>query len=203
MARWANEDTYNALLSAASAKYRVPVALLKAIIGQESGFSASAYRAEPQIGDASRGLMQILLKTAQSMGYKGTADGLFDAATNIEWGTRYFADLLNNAASHGYGLDSAVSAYNAGSSGDRAGDGKRSTTRKDGMNADGTTRAPFVNQPYVNTILANYEYFKGKGTTTPVGLPSVNVTAARTDWMPWVLGGAAVLLFLVTFRQED
>jgi len=201
MARWANEDTYNALISAASAKYRVPVALIKAVIAQESGFVPTAFRNEPQIKDASRGLMQVLYKTAQAMGYKGTADGLFDPAISLEYGTRYLADLLNNAASHGWNLDSAISAYNAGGSADRAGDGKRSTNRKDGRVSEGGALASFVNQPYVNTILSNYSYFKGKGTTTPVGLPTVNVTAERgNDMIAFTIVGIAALLFILSVR---
>lgn len=89
-----------------------------AIIQIESSFDPSAYRAEPQLDDASRGLMQILYKSAQDRGYRGAPDGLYDPATNIlygvrhlVWGYRYLDSKLPGA---GVGLDQWVGAYNAG-----------------------------------------------------------------------------------------
>lgn len=203
--KWANEDKYNGIISDISAQYRVPVALIKAIIGQESGFSERAYRDEPQIQDGSRGLMQILLGTARTLGYTGQPDGLYDPTTNITLGTRFLADLLNNAASHGWNIDSAVSSYNAGNSADRPGDGKRSTSRKDGT-TNGAQLAPFVNQSYVNTVMANYDYFKGKGTTTPVALPTVTVTASPTsplgDLWPWLVAGLVLAAGLTLITRD-
>jgi soluble lytic murein transglycosylase-like protein len=199
---WTNEDAFNAVISDVSARYRVPVALIKAIIGQESQFNPKAYRAEPQINDASRGLMQLLAGTAKALGYSGAADGLYDPTTNIGLGTKYLADLLNNAASNGWGIESAVSAYNAGGSADRAGDGKRSTSRKDGT-TDGSVLAPFVNQAYVNAVMKNYQYFQGKGTVTPVGLPVVQVTASpNVSPLPLILAGLAIVAVVALLTRS-
>lgn len=60
-----------------------------ATIAVESSFNTNAYRAEPQLGDASYGLMQVLSRTARDMGYSGAADGLFDPETNIRVGMAY------------------------------------------------------------------------------------------------------------------
>lgn len=59
-----------------------------AVIDIESSFNPGAYRAEPQLGDASYGLMQILSSTAADRGYSGPVDGLFDPETNIRLGMR-------------------------------------------------------------------------------------------------------------------
>lgn len=206
MAKWTNEDAYDSYIVPVSAKYRIAVPLIKAIIGAESGFVPSAYRAEPQIGDASRGLMQILYGTAKAVGYTGAADGLFDPATNLEYAVKFFADLANNAVANGWTVDSAISAYNAGGSGDRAGDGKRSTSRKDGKTADGSALAPFVNQPYVDRVRSYWEYFKSKGSTgNPQQLAPVVVTpepVQSADVWPWVIAGVVLVIAVATLTRD-
>jgi soluble lytic murein transglycosylase-like protein len=100
---------YDPFILDASARYVVDPALIKAVITKESSWNPNAYRSEVQIGDASRGLMQILYNTARGMGYAGAPDGLFDPATNIDLGARYLASQLGQ-----YGYPAGVSAYNAG-----------------------------------------------------------------------------------------
>jgi soluble lytic murein transglycosylase-like protein len=108
-ARLGLSSPYDAAILAASGRYVVDPALIKAVISKESSWNPNAYRAEPQIGDASRGLMQILYRTAQGIGYVGSEQGLFDPATNIDFGTKFLAEKLNQ-----YGYPAGVSAYNAG-----------------------------------------------------------------------------------------
>jgi len=163
--RYAHEHDFDAIIDSASAEYNVPVALIKAIIAQESNFVASAYRAEPQIGDASRGLMQLLYGTATALGFSGQPDDLYDPATNIRLGTKYLADNINFAAANGYGIDSAISAYNGGFSAQRTGDGKRTGNTKD---------SPFINAAYVQSVLSLASYF-AQNAGAP--LAAVNVTA--------------------------
>jgi soluble lytic murein transglycosylase-like protein len=100
---------YDPIILQAAATYVVDPALIKAIITKESSWNPSAIRQEPQIGDASRGLMQILYTTARGVGYTGAAEGLFDPATNINFGTKYLAAQLSR-----FGYPQGVSAYNAG-----------------------------------------------------------------------------------------
>lgn len=102
---------YDGIILAAASRYVVDPALIKAVIAKESSWNPNAYRAEPQLvpPDASRGLMQILYRTAQGIGYGGAPEGLFDPATNVDFGTKFLAEKLNQ-----YGYPSGVSAYNAG-----------------------------------------------------------------------------------------
>lgn len=103
---------YDIEIDAAANRYGVPFEWIKGVIGAESDFDPFAYRAEPRINDASYGLMQILYRTANGLGYYGPADGLFDVQLNIDLGTRLLRDLI---ASYGMDFDRVYSAYNSGS----------------------------------------------------------------------------------------
>lgn len=88
-----------------------------AIIEIESSFRADAYRAEPQIGDASYGLMQVLYSTARDRGYQGPPEGLFDPATNIRIGMRQLKwswDFLAARLRGGPTTAVWIGSYNAG-----------------------------------------------------------------------------------------
>jgi soluble lytic murein transglycosylase-like protein len=179
-----NENKYNDLISQAASDNSVSASIVKGIIAQESNFVPSAYRAEPSVGDASYGLMQILYTTAQGLGYTSgrpayppviPLQGLFDPATNIAFGTIFFSDLVNTAANNGWGVDSAISAYNAGFSSDRTGDGKRSTSRQDGYVADGSRLAPFVNQSYVDAVMRYAAIYSGTAAAPSGGITPQNI----------------------------
>src|SRR5450759_1018041 len=116
---------FDSIIDESANAWGVPQALIKAVIERESSFDPNAFKSEPQIGDASRGLMQLLYATAQALGFTGDPSELFDPTTNIHLGTRYLRDLIGTAARYGYGVDSAISAYNGGFSTERTGDGKR------------------------------------------------------------------------------
>lgn len=86
-------------------------------IAVESSFKPAAYRYEVHKLDASYGLMQILFKTAQWLGYQGAPEGLYDPATNIYWGMRYIAycrDYLRDRLRREPTWDELASAYNGG-----------------------------------------------------------------------------------------
>lgn len=91
-------------------------ALIKGLIGAESAFDPSATRGEPQLGDASIGLMQVLYSTAKGLGYPGPVGdrtkltGLYAPATNIYYGARLIRKLLISAGNEA----GATSAYNGG-----------------------------------------------------------------------------------------
>ena len=97
-------------------KYGVPVGLILATIGQESGWNKKALRIEQRIHDASYGLMQILYRTARQLGYKGergeadSLSGLFDPQTNIDLGTHLLAQNRKLTGN----WSGAISAYNGG-----------------------------------------------------------------------------------------
>lgn len=86
----------------------VPYELLRAVAAVESSYNPAALRPEPSISDASRGLMQVLLRTARNVGYGGTAEGLHDPNVNVALGARILRDLF---AALGR-WDDAISAYN-------------------------------------------------------------------------------------------
>lgn len=162
-------SAYDSIIAEASAAWNVPAPLIKAVIERESDFDPNAYKAEPQIGDASRGLMQLLYGTAQALGFAGDPSDLFDPTISVRLGTRYLRDLIATAARYGYGVDSAISAYNAGFSQQRQGDGKRTGD---------TTATPFINQSYVDAVLSAANAYASEARGTPQQLPTVTTYAA-------------------------
>lgn len=103
--------TLKALADSIAIREGVPRELVSAVIEVESGWNPKAYRAEPQIKDASYGLMQTLYGTARGLGYAGKPEGLFDPATSISLGAKYLKKMLDQ---FGGSWALALSAYNAG-----------------------------------------------------------------------------------------
>lgn len=73
----------NALIEKYSKLYEVPVDLVHRVVHRESRYNPAAY------SKGNYGLMQIRYNTAKAMGYDGSADGLFDAETNIKYAVKY------------------------------------------------------------------------------------------------------------------
>lgn len=129
---------YRSLVDQYSKKHGLRSAIVSAVIHQESGWNPRAYRAEPKVGDASRGLGQILLGTARQYGYKGTVEQLYNPEINIDW----TAHILNSLWHKYRKNEDMFAAYNAGS--------VRKT--KDGK---------YINQKYVDSVMRLYvEYLK-------------------------------------------
>ena len=84
---WAAPDTprgqVDRLIAKYAAYYEVPESLVRRVVKRESNFNPRA-RNGPYWG-----LMQILPQTARGMGYKGTAQGLLDAETNLKYAVKY------------------------------------------------------------------------------------------------------------------
>jgi Transglycosylase SLT domain len=111
---------FSSQLFDAATRHGLPVQMLIAISLQETRNSdPRAFRQEPvpswisegrtldaarregwtnQALSASYGLMQLLGATAWGLGYRGTATGLYDPKTNLEFGARYFAALVKRYA---------------------------------------------------------------------------------------------------------
>jgi soluble lytic murein transglycosylase-like protein len=104
-------NEYDDIIRSSADLHKVPFTWLKAIIGTESSFDPWAMRAEPRINDASRGLGQLLMRTARALGYQGDEEGLFDLATNIDLAARLVAELVNRC---GMDFRRVYSAYNSG-----------------------------------------------------------------------------------------
>lgn len=106
-------NSYDGLFDMSATRYNVPFAWLKAIAITESSLNPNAMRPEPQIGDASYGLMQILMRTAKGLGFQGSEMDLYNPSTNIDLGAKLIAENI-----HRFGMDfqAVYSAYNSGSS---------------------------------------------------------------------------------------
>ena len=95
-------NRYEHLITAASQRHGVSVALLKAIIQVESNFNPWAVSRK-----GAKGLMQIMPENIKALKIKDP----FDPKENIMGGTRYFKDLLTKFNGR---LPLALAAYNAG-----------------------------------------------------------------------------------------
>lgn len=106
----ARENTYDPIIRRAAARFAVPGWIVKSVIATESSFRPGVYRDEPQISDRSRGLMQLLLRTARGLGFTGEPDLLYDPELNIMLGTALLAQLLKRFGT----WEDALAAYNGG-----------------------------------------------------------------------------------------
>jgi soluble lytic murein transglycosylase-like protein len=198
MGRWTYENVYDQHVHAAvdalpwaQLSKEQAVALIKGVIASESAFDPRALRGEPQLGDASVGLMQLLYSTAKGLGYPGTkpidADrehltGLYSPRMNIMLGATRLSQLVQWA---GGDIKRAISAYNGG---DRPGLGLGTRATKAGRiclqwkpNAPQTGRTierdcarsysykagEFGNQPYVDKVTHNFDYFFASAAGSP------------------------------------
>lgn len=96
------EAAYGQHLRSAAAKYRLPVALLRAVMAVESNANPRAVSEKGAVG-----LMQLMPQTAHDM-YVGD---IWDPAQNIEGGARYLRHLANQYQGD---VLMTLAAYNAG-----------------------------------------------------------------------------------------
>lgn len=96
--------SYEDLIQTASAKYGVPVDLIKAVIDTESNFKPDVVSSA-----GAKGLMQLMDGTANGLGVTDS----FDPAQNIDGGVRYLSYQLKR---YGGQEQMALAAYNAGPS---------------------------------------------------------------------------------------
>ncbi|MFT9426973.1 MAG: lytic transglycosylase domain-containing protein [Sporolactobacillus sp.] len=99
----ASSGNYGATIQQMAEKYGVSPALIHAVMDTESGGNKDAVSS---VG--AQGLMQLMPATAQALGVTNT----FDPSENIEGGTKYLSQLLNEFQGN---TRLALAAYNAGS----------------------------------------------------------------------------------------
>jgi len=92
----------NEVVNSASGRYRLDPDLVNSVIKAESGFNVRAVSPK-----GAQGLMQLMPGTASQLGVPNT----FDAAANVEGGTKYLRELLER---YNFDLIKALAAYNAG-----------------------------------------------------------------------------------------
>lgn len=121
------------LIAKYSAMFGVPQDVIYGVIQTESSGNPNATS-----GSGAQGLMQLMPKTAQSLGVTDP----YDPDQNIMGGTKYLAELL---ATYGGDLDKALSAYNQGPG---------------NLNKYGIT-----NQSYVDKVKSFMSQFTGGGSS--------------------------------------
>lgn len=77
---------YSAIIARYASSYGVPLSLAHAVVRHESNYQPHVRGRAGEIG-----LMQIKLGTARGLGYTGSAKGLYDPATNVQYGMKYLA----------------------------------------------------------------------------------------------------------------
>ncbi|PRD45203.1 lytic transglycosylase [Phyllobacterium phragmitis] len=105
-ARRTGGTPYAGIINRYASTYGVPASLAHAVVRHESGYRANARGAAGEIG-----LMQLKLATARGLGYTGSAKGLYDPATNVQYGMKYLsmAQKLSGGSTCG-----TILRYNAG-----------------------------------------------------------------------------------------
>jgi soluble lytic murein transglycosylase-like protein len=101
-----HEARYSALIAEHARANGVPLDLAHAVVAIESRYNATARGRAGEIG-----LMQIKLRTARGVGYKGSAKGLYDPATNLRYGMKYLGQAKKLA---GGDLCRTIMKYNGG-----------------------------------------------------------------------------------------
>ncbi|MFO0599197.1 MAG: lytic transglycosylase domain-containing protein [Myxococcaceae bacterium] len=129
-------EAYDEMIDAAAIRYKMPPALVRAVMHAESAFDPNALS---QVGAS--GLMQLMPGTAREMYVKD----IFDPKDNIEGGVRYLRVLANEFDGD---MVKMVAAYNAG---------------PDAVKKYGGQVPPYPEtQAYVRKVIALYFQYKAQ-----------------------------------------
>lgn len=125
---------FNRMIDVAATRYRIPRALVRAIMHAESNFNPMALS-----NKGASGLMQLMPGTAQEMYVKD----IFGVRDNIEGGTRYLRVLANTFEGN---MVKMIAAYNAG---------------PEAVRKHGGKVPPYAEtQAYVKKVLGLYRQYK-------------------------------------------
>ncbi|PWL17012.1 lytic transglycosylase [Falsochrobactrum shanghaiense] len=82
----AGSKPFSKIINHYAKSYGIPSALAHAVVRHESNYRPNVRGRAGEIG-----LMQIKLSTARGLGYSGSAKGLYEPSTNIQYGMKYLA----------------------------------------------------------------------------------------------------------------
>jgi hypothetical protein len=133
----ARGERFHPLIVRVSKEHNVDPALVKAIIMAESGYNPQAVSKE-----GAGGLMQLMPRTADSLGVQD----IFDPEDNVSGGVKYLKQLLNE---FGGEIKLALAAYNAGS---------RKVRTYNGVPPIGAT------QVYIKKVIEYYQHYRKRFT---------------------------------------
>ena len=175
-----SQTTLDPIIQEMANKYNVEPALIKGIIKTESNWDVNASRFEAHKGDASWGLMQLLLSTAKGVLENPdlTTTQLIQPRVNIEAGTKLLNQLVNRFGN----MRDSIAAYNAGS-----------------PRLDSTGRA-YVNQDYVDKVTNAYNQYKtiGMAISTDDFIPDVNNPTSLSIYTILIGGGLLAVVLITT-----
>lgn len=97
---------YSSIINHYASTYGVDSALAHAVVRHESNFQPNVRGKAGEIG-----LMQIKLSTARALGYTGSAKGLYEPSTNVQYGMKYLAQAQKLG---GGSICGTILKYNAG-----------------------------------------------------------------------------------------
>lgn len=100
------DGRFDTLIASYASANNVPLSLAHAVVTVESNYNPGMRGSAGEIG-----LMQVKLQTARGMGYRGSAKGLYEPATNIRYGMMYLGEARKLA---GGDLCGTVLKYNGG-----------------------------------------------------------------------------------------
>ncbi len=148
---------YSPLIDRAARTYIVDAALIHAVIQAESNYERFAISEKGAMG-----LMQLMPATAAQYGVKN----VFDAAQNIEGGTKYLKDLMNLFKNE---TKRVLAAYNAG---------QEAVRRYGGIppyqeTIDYIARVPYK-MPYINNRKPIYKFLDAEGHWVLTDDPNYN-----------------------------
>lgn len=129
------KDLFTPVIERAAKDHGVNKAIIRAIIMAESTFNPKAVSKR-----GAKGLMQLMPRTAKSLGVKNS----FDPAQNVHGGVKYFRQLLDK---FGGNVDFALAAYNAGS---------KNVYKHKGVPSFGVTKR------YIKKVKEYREFYKGE-----------------------------------------
>lgn len=101
-----NSSRFSGIINHYASTYGVNSALAHAVVRHESNFQPHVRGRAGEIG-----LMQIKLSTARGLGYTGSAKGLYEPSTNVQYGMKYLAQAQKLG---GGSVCGTILKYNAG-----------------------------------------------------------------------------------------